>query len=157
MKTIIYFVTAIVFFSSSSISAEDMNHKRLAEQKAQQAIDACRELSEEDRNSGVTSRMRLGAQESSKCVKDHILELSRNVLFKDDPDTQREVEESLQKINDGVGRLYWLLHNEHQACRGGFGCGTMYTSFHNSAKAEYMETILQDFYQKIAEYDLSEQ
>lgn len=152
MQKILTLAFIVASYFSAPAFAEDDHLKALAEQKAQQVIDACWAISEEERDAGTTSSMRHGALVSANCMEDHIRYLSKNILFKDDPDTQKETEESLQKIHDGVGRLYWHLHNSHEYC-GLSPCGTMYTLFHNSATAREMEKILRGFYRKIAEYD----
>lgn len=131
-----------------SLPARGEDHSAQAEKAAQKIINACWTLSEEDRDSGVTARMREGTLNTALCMKKHILALSKQVLFKDDPLIQKDVAEDLDKIHHGVGGLYWNLHNSHDSCSQN-PCGTMYHVLHNGALAHTMEDILRDFYQKI--------
>lgn len=150
---IIILLFSLLALSSCAHSGRDYDaENRRAQDRAQEAIDACWAISLEDRNSGVTSRMRQGTLESALCMKEHIIYLSENVLFKDQPEVQSEVKDSLENIKKGTGRLYWHLHNSHEYC-GLSPCGTMYTMFHNSQFAEQMENIIYDFYQKISYYN----
>ncbi len=150
MKKILFILTVLLCATSSSLSYASDEGRELAKEKAQKAIDACWAISQEDRDSGVTGRMRSGALDSALCMEEHTLMLSETVLFKNNKQAQAEVKESLEKITDGTGRLYWLLHNSHDGCGG--ACGSMYQILHNSQVAKEMEEVVRDFYIKIEDY-----
>lgn len=153
MKNTILLIGFLLSFPLVACAQEyDADAETVAMKKAQQIIDACWAESQDDRDSGVTLRMRQGTTDSVHCMRDHILSLSKNTLFKNNPDMQTEIEESLNAVISDVGRLYWNLNNSHDVCTES-PCGTMYTLFHNESVAKVMENILRDFYQKIAEYE----
>ncbi len=127
------------------------NWQTKADKAAQKVIDQCWAISQADRDSGVTSRMRHGSLQTALCIEKHILFLSSTVLYKGDKEAQNRVKSSLEEIHKGVGKLYWDLHNSHAACQP--SCGSMYTILHNGETAHVMEKILRDFYRKIAEFN----
>ncbi len=154
-----FLIMLVLVFSCGAIAGNiyagqgaAVDWKEKADKAAQKAIDQCWAISQDDKNSGVTARMRDGGIKTAMCLKEHILKLSAQVLFKKDAARQKEVADELQQIYESTGRMYWLLNNEHDACTIEF-CGTMYTIFHADQMAVTMENILRDFYLKIAEYE----
>ncbi len=141
------FLILLFLFPSVAQAAE----KNKSEEHAQKIINSCWATSEENRK-GSTAKIREGTLKSALCMKEHIIFLSETILFKDDKKIQKEVENALENIKFGTGRLYWHLNNSHEYC-GSSPCGTMYTIFHNNEVAHAMEDILRDFYQKIEEYN----
>lgn len=155
MKKIL-FIAALFFFISTPISGYADWPSEQVKEKAQKAIDTCWAISLEDRDSGVTTRMRSGALDSALCMEKHIVELSQKYLFKNNPDKVQRVKEDLEKFRSGYGHLQWMLYNEIDSCFEGInaGCGTMYHSVHNSAYAKSLEDVILRFYGQIEAYDL---
>ena len=116
---------------------------------AQPIIDRCWQLSEEDRDSGVTSRMRNSTFNTIDCLKSAISEntsaIIANYLY-----SKEEIDKDLSAIIKGNGRFYWNLNNSHKGCRS--SCGTMYHTFHAAEIAGRLEKILRDVIEKRNEY-----
>lgn len=121
---------------------------------AQNIIDACWSISEDNRASGNTPRMRTGALDSARCMEDAILSLVSRYLNKNDPDALEQYREDMDKLRAGYGHMMWNLYNYHDGCNG--GCGTMYYTFHNLAYAHLLEDILKKAVKQIQDYDLQD-
>lgn len=145
----IFTILMALFAYSNSLIAQEQDHK----QQAQQVIDACWSENQEDLSSGITSHMRTATINTAQCMKQHLIDLSQSILFKDDAEAQKEVKAALDKIADGTGALYWKLHNENAECKQS-PCGTMNQLTHNSKVIEQMKLIMYDFYQKKYEIGL---
>lgn len=127
-------------------SAED-----LARQEAEAVVEECWAKSQEDRDSGVTSRMRHGTLSSALCIRDHILYLFKTVIYKGNDEEYFKAEMALDEIKKGTGKLYWSMNNNNAFCAP--FCGSMNHVLHNAKVGDVMEATLHDVYQIITEYD----
>lgn len=122
------------------------------EQKAQKVIDACWQLSEKDRDSGITANMRGGAANSIGCMERVLLKLVSGYLFKKQPEKVKEFEGYLDSLRVGYHGITWDLYNSHDECP----CGSMYHLFHLSDHARVIEGILRTAFEQIYEYGLED-
>ena len=129
--------------------------RKKAQAHAQEIIDACWAISEDDRASGNTPRMRYGALDSALCMENLILKLVSKYLHKNNPEILKDFQDNLQKLRMGYGRIIWDLYNDHDGCD--FSCGTMYHVFHNGYYAHLMEEILKTTVNQIIEYGLEDE
>ena len=116
---------------------------------AQAIIDQCWKLSEKQRDSGVTARMRSGGIESAKCLRQQIVEHAAT-LFANTEYSEGEIDKHMELISEGAQTFYWNLYNEHKGCKG--RCGTMYQLFHIGKIAHIYENILKDVISQRNEY-----
>lgn len=121
-----------------------------AQARAQKVIDACRAISQEDRGSGVTSRMREGTLNTALCMEEHIIMLAKTELFKESPEISEKIEQGLEDLRFAYGRFYWDLYNNTDACMP--LCGTFHHVRHSGKYALLLEGILFDCYQEIEIY-----
>lgn len=108
---------------------------------AQKIISECWSISEKDRDSGVTSRMRSGSINTSICLKDQILLISIR-LFENKYYLRQEMISDLEILSRITGRFYWGLYNQLNSCIP--FCGTIYHTFHAVMIARMFEGILRD-------------
>ena len=158
MKLILSFILALLLFVPHSAFALDGNHKKLAEQKAQQVVDACWAISLEDRSSINTNRQREGALNTALCMEEHIIMLAETKLFANDPKAIERTKQNMEKLRFSYGRFYWDLFNGLDACFEGpigTGCGTGFFPSHNFQYAYLLEDILHDVYEQMARYEIS--
>ncbi len=156
-KTLIFLCLVAYYFLPIASYASNDDHKSLAQQKAQQAINACWAISQEDRDSINTNRQRAGILDSALCMEKHIIELSEKYLFPESPSLVSETKKNLEEIRSGYGRLYWNLYNSLDGCyseKHGWRCGTENHTVHNSAYARLLEKIIINCYEQIEEYQL---
>lgn len=154
MKTSLFLIFGFVLSFPLMACAQDNNTyiMAMAKKQANKVIDECWAVSQDDRDSGVTLRMREGTLVTANCLRDHIVSLSKDVLFKNNAEQQANIETSLNELMQHAGRIYWDLNNDHDVCKES-SCGTMYTVIHNMSVARMLEKIVTDFYQQIAEYN----
>jgi hypothetical protein len=126
-----------------------------ATEKAQQIIDACWAISEGDRSSGNTPRMRSGTLDSALCMERVFLKLITNYLFKNDLKKLQIFENNIQNLRSGYGGLIWDLYNDHDGCTP--SCGTMYHVAHNGAYVDVLESILHRAFLQIIDYKLQDE
>ena len=121
---------------------------------AQPLIDACLALSKEDRDSGVTARMRSGGARSIGCLQGVIRDQAE-ALFDEESLNSLDLEEQLTKIRKGYQTLYWAIYNDHRACRfPRMECGTFYHVFHLGEHSSLLEKIIRDMVEQRNEYRL---
>ena len=157
MRLILSFILALLLFVPHSAFASDENHKKLAKQKAQQAIDACWTISLEDRSSINTNRQRAGALNTALCMEEHIIMLAGTKLFANDPEAIERTKQNMEKLRFSYGRFYWDLFNGLDACMHpvhGIMCGTENHAVHNIKYARLLEDILHDVYKQMARYEI---
>lgn len=118
------------------------------EMAAQRVIDKCWTISEKDRNSGVTSRIRNGTQESSKCMEQHILEIARTTLYPKSPELVEATQKDLKNISTYYSGLYWNLYNRMSVCSP--YCGTMHHARSDGSYVSLLSDIIKDIYLEIA-------
>ena len=82
---------------------------------AEPLIDACMALSKEDRNSGVTTRMRSGSARSIACLEGVIRDQAE-ALFDEETLDSLKLKQQLARIAEGYQALYWAIYNKHRAC-----------------------------------------
>ena len=153
MKIVFLFLfTLCIFCNFAQAAQQDINPAQPT--AAQQIIDACWALSEDNRASGNTPRMRTGALDSALCMEDAILSLVSRYLNKNDPDILSQYREDLDKIRAGYGHMMWNLYNDHDGCHA--GCGTLFHVFHNDFYAHLLEDILKKTVKQIQDYDLQD-
>ena len=104
-------------------------------------IDKCWSLSKEDRDSGVTGRMRSGTMKTVHCMHDVIVEQASE-MFEPDVLSPQEVKDKLLKIIKAYGSLYWAIYNSHKRCDR--FCGTDKHVYHLSAYTSLLEKIIRD-------------
>lgn len=112
---------------------------------AQKLIDACWAISQQDRDSGVTSRMRQGALNSVLCLEDVIADQAEAFKFPLD-----DVRANLEKIRFGVGRLYWDIYNGHPGCKP--SCGTFFHVVHLPPIGDVLEEIIRTMISQRQQY-----
>ena len=105
---------------------------------AKPLIDACWALSKEDRDSGVTGRMRSGSARSIGCLEG-VIHDQAEALFDEETLDSLKLKEQLIKLRKGYQILYWALYNEHSACGlPRMACGTMYLAYPVITHTHYM-------------------
>lgn len=151
LNHIILAILINLVLSTHLAKADDLQDKQEPyKAAAQRVIDKCWAISQDDRDSGVTERMRYGTWDTARCLRDHILFLSETILFEGNQDKQTEVKTNLENIINGYGKLYWALGNENNACK--TSCGTIEHITHNYVISHALGEILHDFYRKIDRY-----
>jgi hypothetical protein len=110
----------------------------------------CWALSQEDRDSGITSRMQQGTTKTLECLKEEIIRQGTEFLGRQGM-SEAEIGQTLEEISAPYGRLYWAMYNSHKGCEMG-GCGTMYHVLPGLALANLHETILRDLVTQRNEY-----
>ncbi len=79
-----YFLLFLILFPSLSYAAsDDMAEEGKYEAMAQKAIDDCWAISQADRDSGNTQRMRAGNLDTALCMEEHIVHLSEKYFSPD--------------------------------------------------------------------------
>ncbi len=120
-----------------------------SEKPAWQKIDAdalvsgCWVLSKEDRDSGVTQRMREGTARTLACLEATIIRQGAGFF---DPQVMGEAEtrQVLDEISAPYGKLYWAMAAGHKGCIAGGGCGTVQQVVPVLALARLFESVLRD-------------
>ncbi len=84
----------------------------------------CMELSREERDSGVTARMRSGMQKSVICLKAAILQRAEDAPLKKQDKVAR-LSKAIDVWEEQDAEILWMMHNERDDCSAGM-CGTMY-------------------------------
>lgn len=131
--------------SIHAAKAEDLQGKQEPYKvAAQRMIDKCWSISKEDRDSGVTERMREGSQNTTTCFEDHIIELSKTYLYPNNPEQIAQLQKDLDDIGRGYYGFYWGLFNEIEPCRG--HCGTMNHIFADGRYAHLLEDMVKSIY-----------
>lgn len=137
----------------SSAAPEHDFHAR-AQSDAQTIIDACWAISQDDRDSGVTSRMREGGLNTALCMEHAFLDLISKHMNKDDAEAQKRYADNIETLRMSYGRIIWDLYNDHDGCDP--MCGTMFHVFHNGVYAHLLEDLLLQTSQQIVDYELAE-
>lgn len=106
---------------------------------AEALIDACWKISKEDRDSGVTTRMRHGSARSIRCLQNVILD-QVDAMFDPKYLSREQAKKQLRKIIEGYQPLMWSIYNEHKSC--GVECGTDRHVLHLGDHAALLEDIL---------------
>ena len=104
-------------------------------------IEKCWLISKEDRDSGVTARMRSGGARTAKCLQDVILD-QVEAMFDPKTLTRKEALEKLHLISEGYQTLYWSIYNQHRKCAR--WCGTDRHVYHLGAYTALLEKIIRD-------------
>ena len=121
---------------------------------AQPLIDACWALSAEDRDSGVTARMRSGGARSIGCLEGVIRDQAE-ALFDEETLNSLNLEDQLTKIAKGYQTLYGAIYNRHTACGlPRMECGSFYHVFHLGKHSYLLEEIIRDMVKQRNEYRL---
>ena len=157
IKLILTIATLCMAFFSGTASGQDT--KEEADRHARKIIDACWAMSEKDRHSGVTSRMRKGALDSALCMENHIIALAEQYFFPDSPDLVEETKKDLKDLRSGYGHFYWNLFNSLDSCytkEQGVRCGAENHIVHNSKYADLLEDVLRDCYHQLYRYGIIE-
>ncbi len=149
MKYVLPIVIFILCFPALSDASDT---KSMAQEKAQQAIDACWAISEDDVKSGITAKMRQGTINSSNCMENHVIDLAQNYLYPKSPSLLQETQQELKAIRTNYFEFYWNLYNKIDSCRP--SCGTMHYVRSDIKYAKLLESIIHDTYMQI---ELSEQ
>lgn len=99
----------------------------------------CRAISRQDRDSGVTSRMRAGTLKTVECLKDEVVRQAAALI---DPEVMDAVEirETVESLSWSYMTLYWSVYNDRRVCSP--TCGTIYHTFHVGRAAGLFEEIL---------------
>lgn len=113
---------------------------------AQENIDICLTISEEDRSRGSTAVMREGSKRSIECMKNHIFKLSEHVVFKNSEENQEKIRAIVEKLYYNTYALAWILNNSHDKCE---PCGSMYHVAGEGASTYLMEEIIRDLHRPI--------
>lgn len=136
--------------ATSSITAEWEGIRARAGARAQKVIDACWAISQEDRDSGVTSRMREGGLKSALCLQEHIIMLAKTELFTESPEISEQIEQKFHNLHAAYASFYWDLYNSIDPCSA--WCGTENHVVHNGEYAHLLEKIVRDVYQQMERY-----
>lgn len=158
MRYIFWVVTLILIFCFiQDTQARPNDWKEIAKEKAQVVIDACWAISEEDRN-GSNASIRQGHLKTALCMEEHIVNISQQYLFKDDPEQVKRVKDDLERFRSGYGHFYWMLYNEVDPCFNNkqSDCGTVFHSFHNYYYAESLERVVINVYEQLIFYGILE-
>ncbi len=107
---------------------------------AEALIDACWAISREDRDSGVTARMRSGGLKTGLCLEDVIVSQAKEMFETDDLE-RIKVREKLDQLRNSYGGLYWSIYNEHNGCS---PCGTHGQVLHVLRYATLLESMIRD-------------
>ena len=89
---------------------------------AETLIKACKIASREDRESGVTARMRYAANRNVKCLQKHITAQTAILVY---APVAKNVPELIQNIERDSRKLFSAIFTESNACN--YSCGTMAT------------------------------
>ena len=116
---------------------------------AQKIIDACWAISEEDRNSGVTARMRQGTYNTIECLFNSIKRISGKMLKR--KETKTEFVRALEQFTESAYHLYYDIFNAHKECA---PCGTVYHVVYLGHVSGLLEDILQTMLEQAYEYDI---
>ncbi len=141
----------MVFHSSYTLADTDKDCD-FANKQTLKVYNKCTAKYIEDIESGITSRMITGMSETTLCIKEHILFLFKEILFKGDKKSYTQLKNALEKIEEGTGDLYWKIYNEHNACDNG-ECGSMFHPMHNLEVGLVMKQILYIVYCQIILYE----
>lgn len=104
-------------------------------------IEQCWALSKDDRDSGVTGRMRDGTMKTVRCMQGFIVDQAAE-MFEPDTLSRQDVQGKLDNIRKNYGSLYWSIYNEHKRC--GVECGTDRDVYHLAAYTALLEDIIRD-------------
>lgn len=116
-------------------------------------INNCWQISEEERDSGITNRIRNGTINSATCIRKQIVN-NASTLFHDSTYSKEDIDQHMELLNEGIGKFYWNLNNENIDCNGPSGCGTIYHVFHANKIARVYEKILRDVISKRNELEM---
>jgi len=105
---------------------------------AQAMIDACWEMTYEERSDIYTARE--GILLSALCLEDRIVD-QLEALVAPEYLPREEAAKNLEAVRMAYGSLIWKLYNEHKRCPRR-SCGMFYQSLHVEAVAEFMESLL---------------
>ena len=116
---------------------------------AEQIIDGCLKISEEDRDSGVTGRARSGMARTVGCLEVEVVNQLQALFpegaagsFPDGtPKSKAGIEKLIAEMGSSYQGLQWSIWNEHRGCD---PCGTMYQLFHIGKYASLLEEILRE-------------
>lgn len=120
-------------------------------QDAKAVIAACEKKFAKEAESGVTARMRAAAIDTAFCVREAIIE---NMVVLAGEKERANVRAHLERINEGIGRFYWLLYNDIDPCFRGssIGCGTFWHVWHNAKVLDTYNRILVDVIEQRKRY-----
>ena len=116
-------------------------------------INNCWLTSEEDRDSGITSRMRNGTIDSAMCIRKQIVN-NAAALFHESTYSEEDIDQHMELLSEGIQKFYWKLYNERVDCDHPTGCGTLYHVFHVGEIARVYESILRDVISKRNELEM---
>jgi hypothetical protein len=97
---------AVMAFSEAWPGGQDWQ-----EIDAEPLIEQCWAISESDRDSGVTARMRQGTSETIECLQEEIVRHA-TAFFKSR--NEEEIRQSLWVMGKSYADLYWVMYNEHR-------------------------------------------
>lgn len=114
-------------------------------------VTACKEKFAKETASGVTARMRAAMIDTAFCVREAVVE---NMVVLAGERERANVAAYLDRVNEGIGRLYWLLYNDIEPCFQGSrtGCGTFWHVWHNAKVLDAYSRILADVIEQRKRY-----
>ena len=114
---------------------------------AEALVALCWAISEEDRGSGVTSRMRQGTADTIDCLEQEIVQHA-TAFFR--TRSEEQIRQLVTDIGGSYAQFYWVMYNENKACDP--GCGTVYHVVFIGEVAELLEDMLRDLVSQRNEY-----
>lgn len=145
-----FYVGLLAVLTAFPASAGGTEHFEPIDSEAM--IEKCWALSKEDRDSGVTGRMRSGAANTIGCLEKVVLDQLQPLFPDGKYMSRKQAREHLDRIRIGVQKLYWSIYNEHVGCDP--FCGTIYQVFHLSPNARILEDMIRALVRQRKEYGL---
>lgn len=104
---------------------------------AEALVAQCWAISQEDRDSGVTSRMRQGTANTIDCFAEEIVRHA-TAFFR--TRSEEQIRQLVEDIGMPYAEFYWVMYNENVGCEP--SCGTVYHVFHVGALSALFEDML---------------
>lgn len=114
---------------------------------AEALIAQCFAISQEDWDSGVTSRMRQGTANTIYCIEEEIV---RHATAFFATRNEEEIRQLIADIGGSYAQFYWIMYNENKGCDP--SCGTVAHLFHLSAVSALLKDILRNLISQRNEY-----
>ena len=113
--------------------------------------EACWDISDNQRGTGVTNLMRWGTLRTAMCLEYVILD-QVEILFEPEYLSRHEMRKKIDDIRNAYGSFYWSLYNDHNGCDP--TCGTLYHVFHLSVYADLLRDMIGDIVAQRRQYGL---
>jgi len=133
------FVAVVLAFAAMPGRAESERWPPIPD--PDEIIKHCWDISAEMRASDNASQ-REGALDTALCLRNAIKEHMAILVGNSRLETAGSMDEILELIHAGLGKFYWEMYNNNDACDQ--GCGSAWFAQHNFRTARFYEEILRD-------------